>query len=458
MQDNYQAAGNTQNLGCTANDVTIAHVTHITPISGITGTGTTADPFKCFSGSPIEFTADFEVDLGATGGARYDIGLYIAQNQLQALTGTCNSSIITSTNATNYKNLDSSPDTCGDISGKLGTTFNPQFVHLDIVTTCTAGANSKLLLPNCTSWRQPGSNEVCQSITDAFPGSPSKCNCDNNFTIDVTVEKPTIGVTKKADPSSLKEPGGDVLYTVTVTNNGTSASVTLNSIVDDPDNNSSTNNSVTYTPIYTGHACPSGQTCAVCDFTSDATGNTVKLAPSNSTKCTFTVSVSGQEGDTVTDRACVNGTDSNGGAVGPTCANASVSITEADESAAITKTVKEAVCAVVRYDVKVDNNSTVDTLTLKQLCDDKVGDISQGQNSNPGCTGGDNTLFAGSTCILTQDILAGSSYSCTFDALVCAPFPSTDTVSGLLSDKDGGTDVTPSTGSATVNGVTVTTP
>ena len=71
MQD-ITTAGGGGTLNCNSNDVRIAHVTNISPISGITGNAT--DGFKCFSGAPIEFTADFEVDLGAQ--ARYDIGLY----------------------------------------------------------------------------------------------------------------------------------------------------------------------------------------------------------------------------------------------------------------------------------------------------------------------------------------------------------------------------------------------
>src|SRR5262249_28842595 len=160
-----------------------------------------------------------EVDLGAQ--ARYDIGLYIAQNQLQALTGTCNSSIITQANApVTFKQLDGGGDACGDITGSLNTAVNPQFVHLSIQTTRTARANSQLLLPNCTSWRQPGSNQLCTTVAQAFPGSPSKCNCDSGFTIDVGVETATLNVTKTANPTQVSEgpTGGSVTYTVTVHN------------------------------------------------------------------------------------------------------------------------------------------------------------------------------------------------------------------------------------------------
>src|SRR6266567_1797524 len=199
LQTNYANHKKGQTLGCTSNDVMIAHVTNIRDLQG--------NPITtCIAGSTITFQADYEVVLTAQD--RYDIGLYLDTNGDPegdgALTGTCTSSVITATNAQNFKNLDSAPDVCGDITGSLGTgsgnSYNPQNVHMVVSASCVAGANSKLKLPNCTSWRQPGSNEVCTGIADAYPGSPSKCNCDKNYTIDVTVEHPHLTVTKSANP------------------------------------------------------------------------------------------------------------------------------------------------------------------------------------------------------------------------------------------------------------------
>jgi len=393
-----------------------------------------------------------------TAQTRWDIGLYLGSqnstvNDKGVLTGTCNDFIITSgeEHGTTFTQLDNAAngqanDVCGDIQNntKASTLFNPQLIDLTVTTACVGDANNHLKLPNCTSWRTSGQNDTCTGTADAYPGAPSKCNCQPGFTINILVEHPTLGVTKTADPTSLPEPGGPVTYTVHVTNNGSSASITLTALTEDDTNNNSVD--------FTFNSTSTPTLASIC--------GTLTLAPGASTDCTFTRTVSGSEGDVITDKACVSGTDSNGGTVTPSCATATVSITEAPRSAAITKTVEKAVCAVVRYDVKVDNNSAVDTLTLKQLCDDKVGDISQGQNSNPACTGGDPSLLRSGTttpCVLPQDIAAGGSYSCTFDALVCS-FSNTDTVSGLLSDKDGGTDVTPTSGSATVTGVTVQTP
>ena len=365
MQDIYKAGGGSGSLNCSSNDVRIAHVTNITSVSGISGTYPNQ---SCISGSPIEFTADFEVDLGATGGARYDVGLYLAQGQSQALTGTCNSSIITNTNALHFDQLDSSPEPCGDISGTLGSAFNPQFVHLDIKTTCTAGTGGKLLLPNCTSWRQPGSNEVCTSINDAFPGSPSKCNCDNNFTINVTVEHPTLQVTKSASPTQFNEPGGTATYTVTVHNPAVAATVTLTQLTEDDTNDG------TIDKTYDANSSPT--LSSICGSTVLAPcGLDPNCAAASTTTCSFTRDITGNANDNFTDKACVSGT--NGGTVGPTCATATVSINDVLPTAAVTKTVEKAICAVVRYDVQVDNTDLVESLTLSALSDDKFGDITE---------------------------------------------------------------------------------
>ena len=446
IQNVWQAHGNSQSLTCTANDVRIAAVSNISITSGGSCTGTPPNQTcTCNTAGNVTFAADYQVVLGAQ--TRYDIGLYFGvdgdPNGDGALTGQCAADIITpgeEVSPSTFANLD------GDVCGDIDQTHNPQLLRLSLTTPCVGDpVTHKLKLPNCTTWRQPGSNQVCNGIgngtttNDAFPGSPSKCNCQPGFTVNILVEHPTISVTKTAQPTAVQEPSGTVTYTVHVTNDGSSASVTLTSLTED-DNNDGT---VDFT--YTSSSNPT--LASIC--------GTTTLGPGASTDCMFMRTVSGEGGDTVTDNACVTGTDSNGGAVGPTCGTATVNITDAPTSAAITKKVEKAVCAVVRYDVKVDNNSVFDTLTLNQLCDNMFGDISQGQSSNPACSVASSTLSGTTTpCMLPQQIAHGSSYSCTFDALVCGPFPATDIVSGSLADDDGNT-VTPTTGSATVNSVSV---
>src|SRR5262249_2437528 len=129
-------------------------------------------------------------------------------------TGQCSAtaSLSTNTPAGNFINLDVPPncsgnacqagDVCGDITGPLNTAHNPLFVTQTITAPCSdADNNQKLDLPFCTTWRQPGSNQVCLGIgngtttNDVFPGSPSKCNC-GVLSIPIQPVNPNVSVTK----------------------------------------------------------------------------------------------------------------------------------------------------------------------------------------------------------------------------------------------------------------------
>jgi hypothetical protein len=67
----------------------------------------------------------------------------------------------------------------------------------------------------CLSWQQPGSNGVCTSPVQAFPGSPSKCRCQSLPGIAIPVPG-VIKVDKVTDPAAdptsfdftLNKPGG----------------------------------------------------------------------------------------------------------------------------------------------------------------------------------------------------------------------------------------------------------
>jgi hypothetical protein len=301
-------------LQCTAEDVRIAFADNIRdPQSLLPLT-------ECQGGQTFSFIADFTVVL--TAQARYDIGLYFATdgdpNNNGALTGQCAVNIITPKNpnppglgSANFVQLDGSPDTCGDIDDD----HNPQIVTVQInnVLCQDSDGDGKLNLPNCTSWRQPGANQVCTSPANAFPGSPSKCNCDIAFNIPVDVEPPTISVVKTPNPTSVNYPGGPVTFTVEVTNDGDplSGDVTLTTIVEDPDNNPATNNNITHNAI------------AICVDENGDPDNIV--SPDETLTCTFTHSVTASRCTTVTDGVTVNGTDEDGNpVVGVATANVAV--------------------------------------------------------------------------------------------------------------------------------------
>ena len=226
MEDVYQAYGGAGSLQCTANDVRVASVTNITIL----------DDGCLFVGDTITFSADYEIVL--TAQARHDIGVYLATdgdpNADGALTGNC--TILTlpipptdldgtgddtkPSDAFGYCSADGGAsfsvgpdglplpcdadglpdcgvgdtceefgpgiqDTCGDIDDAP----NPiMLVGIVITAECQdPDGDGRLDLPTCTSWRQPGSNDLCLSPLAAFPGAPSKCNCDPGLDIGICV-------------------------------------------------------------------------------------------------------------------------------------------------------------------------------------------------------------------------------------------------------------------------------
>jgi hypothetical protein len=226
IDDNWHAHGNSQHLTCTANDVRVARATNICVDDG--SGGCLSEP-TCTLGSDVTFTADFEVVL--TAQARYDVGVYFDVGGDSAgdgaLGGECVLNTIDATNAPDtYINKDASPDVCGDIDAAN----NPQFMHLTITTECVSDGDAeapRLLLPYCTSWRQPGSNQICDEATDSYPGSPSKCSCDDGFAIDIFVEDAAATVTKTAAEACVQ-------YDLVVANTTATVPMELATLVDAP--------------------------------------------------------------------------------------------------------------------------------------------------------------------------------------------------------------------------------
>lgn len=416
---------NSNRLVCTASDIKIAKAI-------------SASPSTCIMGTHFNLTATFQVDV--TANERYDAAFFFnisggadARNP----NGTCSESILTN-GVIPALNLDG--DSCGDLNS--GSYTNITFTIPNVLCQDTDG-DTFLNLPNCTSWHSNASN-VCTGPSTAGPETKSKCNCDDHFQVPVRVEHPDIGVVKDASPTSLDEPGGSVTFTVTVSNPAEATSVTLTSLVDDPDNNPATDNSITF------DANSDPTLASICGSTvlAPCGPNSNSCDPASTTTCTFTLTVSGNAGQSFTDKACVSGTDSNGGPVGPKCDTASVSINDVKPTASVAKSVEGVVCAEVRFKVKVTNTDTAENLILSKLEDDIFGNIATGQGQP--ALGANVT---GTDCVVPQTIQPGNltAYSCTFDANVCT-FPHTNTVTGTLSDNDQNT-ITPS-GSATVTSVT----
>jgi hypothetical protein len=433
MQTNYTNHGLSQSLNCTANDVRVARATNIDIISG----GECHDESgvkvcTCNQFGNVTFSADYEVVL--TAQTRYDIGIYFAvdgdPNGDGALTGSCALNTIDNTNnTTNFVNLDAAPDVCGEIDAA----HNPQILRLTVTAACEPGTDGKLKLPNCTSWRQPGSNGVCDEATDAFPGSPSKCNCSPGFSVDIFVETATIEVTKTASPTTVPETGGSVTYSVAVKNLAQQATITLDSLSDNlyGDITTTGHNGITAT------TCVADANTATCEL-----GGTI--AAGATCTCSFTVAVPpGDAGGTITDIVTACGTDSFGHSNLCDEDDATVTYTDVRENPVLTKTAIATSCQVdVTYQVVVTNSSAQDALTLNSLEDDKFGGIT---SAHP--AGGGFGQVVSTTCgqaagagTLPALIAASGNYSCSFVGRVntCSG-THTNTVTGSATDDDGAT-------------------
>lgn len=443
IQDVWKAHGHSQNLNCTANDVTISTITNI----DITAGGKCdKNGCVCYEGGPVTFEADFSMPL--TAQERYDIGFYIAtdgdQTTTGALTGECASTNVTVTNSpTTFINDDPAPDVCGDIKGSLNTLYNPQIVRFGLTMPCEPDDNGKLALPYCTTWRQPGSNQVClgtgtsPATNDVYPGSPSKCFCGIKE-IDIFTETATIEVTKENISGNVTETGGFVTYSVSVKNLAEVASVTLDSLTDDK-----------YGDITSVHDAITTTTCTLATIPAgNVTGNPYT--------CQFTATAPpGDAGDVVTDTVTACGTDSFNHTNICDDDPANFTYTDVQEPPTLVKTATaftNVSCSVdVTYTVVVTNTSLAnpgDSLTLTSLTDDKYGDITLVQG---------NVLST--TCAVPQTIAYSQHYSCSFVGKVnCSDLTNSnliDTVTGSAADDDGvtydDTSTPPFTDDATVH-------
>jgi len=435
MQDAYHLLKD-QKLNCTANDIQLSEVAP--------GDVTITDPCD-YPGDMVTFTAKFTTIL--TAQARHDIGIYFSTdgdvNGDGALTGACSVSTVDYTPDPPWLDLDGTgddfvgtniqsniQDTCGDIDGD----HNPLYPEITITALCVDNDGDGYLdLPYCTSWRQPGANELCTGPLPDFdvdgnghvssgviPGSPSKCNCNPGFNVPVPVPPASLTVVKTASPMSLSEPGGPVTFAVSVTNGGIdpSNSVTINSLMDTIYNDITT----------TGHDGITSTTCV--------TG--AVLAAGATYPCSFTATVSGDGGDSETDVVTAKGTDSRGNAVEGKD-DATVTITDVLPSIAVVKTANPTTVyepgGSVTFSVLVTNNSvSTDPVTI----DDGVDGDGNAYYGLYDSVHGD--LNGQGDCSVPQTLAGnGGFYSCSFTANVNgnAGDTETDTVTASGTDDEG---------------------
>jgi hypothetical protein len=376
-----------------------------------------------------------------TANARYDAGFFFrldggsnARGDGVTASGSCSLSWLTGVSPA----LSLDGDTCGDLNAG---TYHVTFLIPKVQCARAPGTNL-LHLPNCTSWHS-NQGTACTApdsaddpdVFDFHPDTKSKCKCDDSFTVPVTVEDAQLQVVKSASPTSVPEPGGQVTYNVTIENLASATSVTITTISDEP-----------YGDLGTNNALVTDNTCTSLIGT--------LLGPGGSTSCSFKASVSGDVFSQITDTVEVCGNGSGGQQ--HICGNddATVTITDAFVTPSLSKTAQSAAnCQMdVTYQVVVSNNSTIDSLTVNSLTDNKFGNITAAHD-----VGGGFEKVVSTLCATGGTIATSSNYTCTFVGQITSSncsFTHQNTVTAGTTDDDG-IQSSP-TGTATVTNVVPT--
>ena len=278
-----------------------------------------------------------------------------------------------------------------DIHGNLdgqGTCALPQMIAVSGFYECSF---------TVTVSGNGGSSET-DTVTAGGTSGGMNVSAQDSATVTVTDVAPTATVTKTALPTTVDEPGGNVTFSVTVSNTGTAESLDLTALVDDI------------------HGDLNGQgTCSVPQT----------IATSGSYACSFTAAVNGNAGDSETDTVTATVSDDDGNTIMPSD-SATVTITGVASSIAVTKTPAPTTVdepgGNVTFTIRIDNTSPVDSVTISSLTDDVHGDLN-GQGS----------------CTVPQAIAVGGFYECSFTASVTgnAGDSETDTVTASGTDDDG---------------------
>jgi len=212
-----------------------------------------------------------------------------------------------------------------------------------------------------------------------------------------TVCAPVIGIDKTATPTTLPEPGGDVDYTITVTNNSSrsKADVHLTSFTDD-----------NYGDF------PGNAVCKLNGVGASVDPLNVWVPYNDSLICTWTETATFQNrepGFSVTNTASATGEDPKGRQSNSPSASATVTITDVPSSIKVTKT---AVAPTSRpepggtftFDVTIENTSKTDSVQIEEITDDPFGTLT-----------GTNAGVLRSSCTVPQRLVAGGIYRCNFE-------------------------------------------
>ncbi len=263
--------------------------------------------------------------------------------------------------------------------------------------------------PDALASLEPSPEPDALASLEPSPEPPLVSQAARDFS---PAQNPSANVTKIATPSSLPEPGGSVSFSVTVANTAPET-IELTALVDDV------------------HGNLSGQGDCLVPQTIPETG---------SYACSFTVTLSGNAGESETDTitATVSADDVDAFPTG----SATVSFTDVEPTIDVSKSASTSTIdepgGPVTFSVIVRNTSP-EPITLDSLSDDVYGDVTT--------TSGN---IVSTDCTVGQTIPAGESYGCAFVGPVTgnALDVRTDTVTALASDDEG--NIVEGTAEATV--------
>ncbi|MBN1640071.1 MAG: hypothetical protein JXA09_02455, partial [Anaerolineae bacterium] len=259
--------------------------------------------------------------------------------------------------------IDGTPTSTGTDVGDGGTT-GPISVTAGIHTVSEIAGTATNLADYDTSIECTGTVQAsctnCTSLDVTVPQAQTYISC--TITNQRRTYPPAITVTKTADPTSVPEPGGSVLFIVEVVNNSASDAI-LDSLIDD-----------VYGDLSTQGTCGA------------IIGQTLLANAGNTLSCSFTGTVSGNAGEIHTDT--VTATASNAAGSATDSDSADVTITDVPSAIEVLKTADPTAVdepgGDVTFTVVVNNLSAVDTVTITSLIDTVYGDLNgQGDCSVP---------------------------------------------------------------------------
>ena len=260
-------------------------------------------------------------------------------------------------------------------------------------------------------------NEFSREIS-ARANDNDGSNNKESRTVKVTIlpVSSSLSIVKTANPTSVPETGGDVNYKVAIRNISNSDIITINSVVDDKFGD-------------------------IANSCSPAISQ--PLDPGESTICTFLRQISGDFGQSHVSTTTINATDdSNRALVGG--ASVSVGFTNVASSITVTKQASHTSASrageTVAFSVTVNNNSTVDVITLNDMNDSIYGDVTT--SANP--------LVDETDCALPQTLQPQETYACHFVAQITGDIGEQHTNRVTVTGKDDDQATVEAFGEATV--------